>query len=371
MHIRRHLFLLKKRFWAGIFLAQFLLFYIASKSKVAIDAAGRFFEKRKNWQKSLFADVPFSVGDVLYILMGLMLIFALVLLFKKNFRAKALLFLLVTVNGFYFIYQILWGLMYFQPPLSEKLPGGDISEAETKTLVLKYLALCKNTRETTSEDGNGVFRISSIPKVEQEILQNQNKLPSFLLSKKKTQVINLKPSLFRRVMSDTGILGYYNPFTAEAQYNPEVPATHLPITLAHESAHQLGYAREQEANFIGYLAGIDSQNADLRYSTELFALKSLLNSLQQDSVFVKKILAQYSPKMKRDRKFEKEFVKKHSGVLDAFFGFTNDLFLKSNQQQGSVTYSYFTELLIRYERTKTGRPSSKNVTKKPGENRVF
>jgi Zn-dependent peptidase ImmA (M78 family) len=54
-------------------------------------------------------------------------------------------------------------------------------------------------------------------------------------------------------MNKTGILGYYNPFTAESQYNPNIPATQLPFTLAHEMSHQLGYAREQEASFIAYL----------------------------------------------------------------------------------------------------------------------
>jgi hypothetical protein len=53
--------------------------------------------------------------------------------------------------------------------------------------------------------------------------------------------------------------------------------------------------------------------------------------------------------MKRDRNAEKLFIEKHAGLLDIFFGFTNDLFLKSNQQEGSVTYSYFIDLLLRYE----------------------
>ena len=152
-------------------------------------------------------------------------------------------------------------------------------------------------------------------------------------------------------MSYTGILGYYNPFTAEAQYNSELPASYIPFTLAHESSHQLGYAREQEANFVGFLIGKDSFNADLRYSTNLFALKSLLRYIQsEDPKFVEKILENYSESMKRDAIAEKLFNEKHAGLLDQFFAVTNNLFLKSNQQEGSITYSYFTELLIKYER---------------------
>ena len=152
-------------------------------------------------------------------------------------------------------------------------------------------------------------------------------------------------------MSFTGILGYYNPFTAEAQYNPGLPSSYLPLTLAHESAHQLGFAREQEANFIGYLIGVNSSNSELRYSTQYFTLKSLLNSIvYDDEKFVEYIIKNYSAGMKRDRAYEKQFVFQHQGWLNEFFGFTNNLFLKSNQQEGSVTYSYFIDLLVRYEK---------------------
>ena len=152
-------------------------------------------------------------------------------------------------------------------------------------------------------------------------------------------------------MSYTGILGYYNPFTAEAQYNSELPATSLAFTLAHESAHQLGFAREQEANFIGYLIGKNSKNSALKYSTDLFVLKSLLAYINRnDPTFRKYIISNYSTKMKIDRQNDIDFIKTHQSFLVAVFDVTNNLFLKSNQQEGNITYSYFTEILIKYER---------------------
>ena len=54
--------------------------------------------------------------------------------------------------------------------------------------------------------------------------------------------------------------------------------------------------------------------------------------------------------MERDRQNDKIFIKNHQGILDQFFFITNNLFLKSNQQEGNITYSYFTEMLIKYER---------------------
>ncbi|WP_259135031.1 DUF3810 domain-containing protein [Chryseobacterium ginsenosidimutans] len=222
---------------------------------------------------------------------------------------------------------------------------------KAKILALKYLAKCKETRKLVAEDKNGVFIITDLETIQKEILSQQAKLPKNISDKKAPEINSFKPSVFKNVMNFTGILGYYNPFTAEAQFNSQLPNTYIPFTSAHESSHQLGFAREQEANFVGYLIGIDSKNLELRYSTEYFTLKSLLNFIvNEDQEFVKSVLKNYSPEMKKDRAYEKAFILKHQGLLDEFFGFTNNLFLKSNQQEGAITYSYFIDLLLNYEK---------------------
>ncbi|MCU7615547.1 DUF3810 domain-containing protein [Chryseobacterium sp. GMJ5] len=306
---------------------------------------------QKKFHQILFSWIPFSFGDLLYIILIAVIIHCIVTCFKKKSRHNAFIRLLIMMNIIYFSYQIFWGMLYFQNPIIDKLPKGKITLNDRKDLALHYLEKCKNSRELVKENSDGVFRIGDITSIENEILKEQNKLPAFITNKKNDHLNSFKPSLFKDVMSFTGILGYYNPFTAEAQYNSRLPSSYLPFTLAHESAHQLGFAREQEANFIGYLAGKNSGNPDLKYSTEYFVLKSLLNSIvYEDEDFVKAVLEKYSAAMKRDRAFEKRFLLEHQGWLDHFFGFTNNLFLKTNQQEGSVTYSYFVELLVKYEK---------------------
>ena len=350
MDIKKDKFYTKKRFWAGLLLAQFLLFLIFSKVSAAIIFFERFFEFQKRIHQKIFSLAPFSVGDVFYVILSAMLLFFTFKIVKRNSRKIFLLKLLVLLNILYFTYQIFWGMLYFQKPLLEKLPEKELKVEAVKRLSLEYLAKCKQTRLFVKEDDQGVFAISDLASTKAEILNNQTKLSSRLNNKKGTEIQTFKPSLFKPIMNYTGILGYYNPFTAEAQYNSLLPSTYIPFTLAHESAHQLGYAREQEANFIGFLIGVNSPNRDLKYSTEYFVLKSLLNFLSdRNPEFVTEVLENYSPGMKRDRTAEKLFIKEHEGFLDSLFGFTNDLFLKSNQQEGSITYSYFIDLLIRYQ----------------------
>ncbi|MCY0970922.1 DUF3810 domain-containing protein [Chryseobacterium wangxinyae] len=308
-----------------------------------------FFEIQKEIHELLFSWIPFSVGDILYIFFGIFLSYFIIKCFKKKSRNESLFKILIFLNIFYFTYQIFWGMLYFQKPIISKLPETKITLEKRKNLAIKYLEKCKLTRLLVKEDESGVFVISDLITIQKEILHQQTRLPNFISDKKANKISSFKPSIFKNVMSFTGILGYYNPFSAEAQYNSDLPSSYLPFTLAHESSHQLGFAREQEANFVGYLIGVNSSNNELRYSTEYFTLKSILNSLvYEDEKFVEDMIKNYSDGMKRDRNFEKDFNFKHQGLLNDFFGFTNNVFLKSNQQEGSVTYSYFIDLLVRY-----------------------
>lgn len=340
----------KKRFWAGILLVQFFWFYMSSKVEFLVDFYGQFFEFQKPFHQSLFSFFPFSLGDIFYCLLGLMFTYLILKIIKKKTRNLHLRNLLILFNILYFTYQIFWGMLYFKEPLIKQFAEVENPQKGAERLALKYLNLCKQTRNLVTENEKGVFVIKDLESIKNEIIKHQSQLPKFVGVGKTTGINSLKPSQFKSVMSYSGILGYYNPFTAEAQYNSQLPSSYLPFTLAHESMHQFGIAREQEANFTAYLIGKNSENASLRYSTEYFVLKSLLNSLiEKNPEFVKTILQNYSPAMKKDRDAEIDFREKHKGIVDEFFGITNDLFLKSNQQDGSITYSYFVDLLIRYE----------------------
>lgn len=257
--------------------------------------------------------------------------------------------LLKIFNLSYFLYQILWGMLYFQPAIIEKLPSVNSNLEREKSLARQLLIIVNNARTYTSENRQGVFTIKNITQARKDILEAQHRLPKFL-NIKPIRILNIKHSLFQPIISGTGILGYYNPFTSEAQYRNDLPDSMKLFTIAHENAHQLGFSREQEANFVGYLIGTISDNPDLNYSARLFALKSLLSRIKkQDDDFVQKIWSQCSEGVKRDLENEKKFFEQNRGWLSEFFAFTNDLFLKSNQQEGSIIYSYFIDLLVAYE----------------------
>ena len=136
----------KTRYWAGILFAQILLFYLLSKTNFGVELANHIFEIKKNYHQSLFSKFPFSVGDAIYIFLISYLLFCLFKMIKKISRKKYLIKILIIVNIFYFLYQIFWGLLYFQKPIIEKLPSKNITEETVKKAVIKYVYECNNTR---------------------------------------------------------------------------------------------------------------------------------------------------------------------------------------------------------------------------------
>lgn len=65
------------------------------------------------------------------------------------------------------------------------------------------------------------------------------------------------------------IMGYYFPFSMEANYNTQMYVANMPVTMCHELSHLKGFIYEDEANFIGYLACVDSEDDFFRYSAYL------------------------------------------------------------------------------------------------------
>ena len=78
-------------------------------------------------------------------------------------------------------------------------------------------------------------------------------------------------------------MGYYFPFSMEANYNRQMYITNMPVTMCHELSHLKGFILEDEANFIGYLACVDSEDPFFRYSAYL----SVIGYLDRD--FIKAI----------------------------------------------------------------------------------
>ena len=72
-------------------------------------------------------------------------------------------------------------------------------------------------------------------------------------------------------MYESGIVGVYFPFSRESYYSRYLAPVQRPATIAHEYAHLKGYMSEDEANFIGFVACMNSDDVFVSYSGYLNA----------------------------------------------------------------------------------------------------
>lgn len=83
---------------------------------------------------------------------------------------------------------------------------------------------------------------------------------------------------YSEFLSQQYIQGYFFPFSMEANINRIMKIMNKPATMCHELAHLKGFLQEDEANLIGYLACIGSEDPFFQYSGYL----SVLNYLDND-----------------------------------------------------------------------------------------
>ena len=75
-----------------------------------------------------------------------------------------------------------------------------------------------------------------------------------------------KEIFFSDLLSQTHMMGYFFPFSMEANYNSRMYVVNKPSTICHELSHLKGFLQEDEANLIGYLACVDSDDLFFKYS---------------------------------------------------------------------------------------------------------
>jgi len=166
----------------------------------------------------------------------------------------------------------------------------------------------------------------------------------------------VKPWLGSWVFTKLGISGMYFPWTGEAQINMLPPWAGRPHTIAHEKAHQRGITSEAEANFIGFLGCIYSDDPYVRYSGWLFAQRQLLATLSRaDRDRAREIGEGIVPGIRRDLDARNEFWEKHRGPAQTASRSFNDAYLRVNRVEGGVqSYGMSAELLVLLARQQGG-----------------
>ena len=169
---------------------------------------------------------------------------------------------------------------------------------------------------------------------------------------------NPKPLLCSDFMSRQYVAGCFYPFSMEANYNDVMYLLNRPSTICHELGHLKGFIREDEANLIGYLACVRTEDIYFQYSGYLSVLYYIDNDYREAADYERYLTgAAIHPQVHRDNIFltaqERARIEREAlldtETVDAVSDSIADASLKLNGvRDGMVSYSRVVELLLRY-----------------------
>lgn len=302
---------------------------------------------------------PFSVGDVLYFGVGLFLLWKIrqIWILNRKRKPRIYAYLRLAVKGcllFYVAFTLLWGFNNYRVPLTTQL---DLQQGYSKEELLDLTQqIIQETNTLQLIITRDSLQSVVIPFDKKQILADAQVGIQTLSTATQWFVYynqKAKGSLYSLPLTYMGFSGYVNPFTLEAQVNTKIPTSTFIVTSSHEIAHQVGYAKESEANFIGFLAA--KKQADLRYqySSNIFALRYCLKALEGEqtegefTAVLNTIHAGVHKNLIENTLFWQEY----KTVTDSIFKFIYNNFLKiNNQKEGIRSYNKFIDLLIHYNK---------------------
>lgn len=311
---------------------------------------------------------PFSLGEVLCLfLLTALLLLAIIKIYRVKTGASpkpGLLVLgmrLTAVLGLvYFLFILLWGLNYQRPPFAD-LAGLTVRPAEPVELTelcQELLRRANHLRCSLHQDSRGVMYLVKGKDEALIMAEAGYKEAAFIYPQLGGTYGRPKGVLLSSYMSYLGLSGVYSPFTGEPNINMAFPDSLMPATVCHEMAHQRGFAREDDANYIAYLTCNYNPDQEFQYSGTLLALLHVMAALQSSAPLqYSELEKQVSPEIRADLAEYRSYWKMHQGPMADLSSRINDLFLKSNRQrEGIKSYNRMVELLLAERRAGRGLP---------------
>jgi hypothetical protein len=311
--------------------------------------------------------IDFSVGDLLYTILGAWILIKLIHLIIAVYRNQfgrvfcinkiGSIFRMICVV--YIVFNLSWGLNYHRQGIAHQLTieNNQYSKEDIASITNDLIEQANYYRKAIGTNELPSYSLEAIKK--EAILSYQMAKVNFPFLD--YQGTSIKTSSYNSMADYIGFTGYYNPFTGEAQIRTDMPSILLPFTTCHEIAHQLGYASESEANFVGFLTATSSNNIYFKYAAYLEMLNYALN--QEFILFSKnanfkalETIIQYNKShidtlVKKDRKDIRQFFMNRINKIAPVSADLYDQYLKLNKQlTGINSYDEVIGWLIAYKR---------------------
>ncbi|MBC8570843.1 DUF3810 domain-containing protein [Zongyangia hominis] len=232
----------------------------------------------------------------------------------------------------------------------------DSSKEELAALVEELIGEVNDLRTQVPEDENGVMTFSG--SLGDLTKQMKGEYARFSSGTDFVNEVSARPKvlLCSRPMSYTKLVGFFFPFTFEANINGDVSHYSIPFNAAHELSHLAGFMREDEANFISYLCCVSSGDVSVRYSGKVMAMIYAGNALFRiDPELHTQLMSALDDGVRRDFAANSAYWSQFEGPVAQVADNVNDAYLKSQHQADGVqSYGRVVDLLLAQYRADKG-----------------
>jgi hypothetical protein len=336
---------------------EIIIFYLLSQNKVWVEKyyLPFVFRKLTTFLRFTIGEADFSIGS------GLVYIFLFVLLYKVlrktlqvikgkpsgSFFPEVFVKVMTLLALAFGLYMVTWGLAYHSKPIAEivAINTENVSSQDLKRLCERLVCLTNESRKQVPDIRFRSYKFHQLFLMAPEGYDRISKLVPEL----SYHFASIKLGVTKNIMSSLNTAGIYIPFTGEANINGNLPSFEAPFVICHEMAHQIGFASEEEANYIAYLACVHNADPAFRYSANYWVLFLAMNTLRKADIKTYEILYhKIDPEVFLDNDFSKGISKKLRNPAQSFTSrFLYDLFLKANSQESGInSYSLVVALLV-------------------------
>lgn len=354
-----------KRGWAVILLPTSGIFLWSAQSNENIAEmvfARGIYSTISRFISGFTGKLPFSVMEMSLIILPLLML-AIGLLYIHQYRKKVRsgkeimvgIFgdMLMIFSVVLFLYTVFCGINYHRYSFA-KISGLTILQVEREELKELSLYLGREAGEVRKKiKENNANKDSNMVSLTYEEMAEEAVKAMKGLGKKYPVLERSYPRpkavVSSGIMSSLGITGIFWPFTMEANVNVQVEGFTIPAVMCHELSHVSGFMREDEANFIAYLACKNSDSLELQYSGYMMALEYAIDKLYEvDKDAYIEVRKSYSIEMQEDIRADHSYWEKYRGTsVREASSFVNDSYLKANNQvDGIMSYGRMVDLLL-------------------------
>ena len=226
----------------------------------------------------------FLVWQTAVIFLAIALIAALVLVFI--FKARVIRWFgwaAAAVAAVILLNTGIYGLNKFSGPIEDdlRLDMVDYTQTELEDATVFYRGRANELAALVNRDENGEVAFAEFETLAQKTGDGYRTLArEWSFSIYGGDYTPVKRLGWAGIYSALGKTGVTVPLTGEAAVNPNIPDQGIPFAMAHEMAHRLCIARDDDANFSAFLACAENDDVEYLYSGYFMAYRFCIAALQ-------------------------------------------------------------------------------------------